>query len=76
MNYSSRDILGIIKTRPYCILVQMDDLGIDTGDLEKRLEEALSSVGTDHVTDNRPFWGMVSLVANYDNPTGVSLSPG
>ncbi|XP_064616816.1 2-aminoadipate transaminase-like [Liolophura sinensis] len=57
------------------IPVQMDDKGIDTGNLEELLEDIFSSVGTDHVTDNRPYWGMVSLISNYDNPTGISLSP-
>ena len=53
----------------------MDDKGIIPDELEKVIE-ANKDYKPRELTDSKPYWGILYVLANYQNPRGMCLPPG
>ena len=53
----------------------MDDQGIIPEELEKVIE-ANKDYKPRELTDSRPYWGILYVLANFQNPRGMCLPPG
>lgn len=53
----------------------MDDSGIIPEALEKVIE-ANKDYKPRELTERKPYWGILYVLANYQNPRGMCLPPG
>ena len=58
------------------LVVPIDSQGIDVDALERSIEELGDVRSQWKATPTRPYWAMVYLVPNFQNPTGFCISPG
>ena len=54
----------------------MDEDGIDPDALEKTIEAQSASRQQWQPTESRPYWAMLYLIPQFQNPTGSCLTPG
>ncbi|XP_059479088.1 uncharacterized protein LOC132198845 [Neocloeon triangulifer] len=53
--------------------IEMDDNGLDVGDLEKKLQ-MWRNVKSWNTSEEKPFWAMLYCIPAFQNPTGTNLS--
>ena len=53
----------------------MDDQGIIPEELEKVIE-ANKDYRPRELTERKPYWGIIYVLANFQNPRGICLPPG
>lgn len=59
----------------FIVIVPIDNLGVIPEELEKVIE-ANKNYKPRELTVRKPYWGILYVLANFQNPRGMCLPPG